>query len=430
MDQISSHEDVSKASQQQLALSLFQSMDAGGVSIVDAGQDFHFKKSSILVDVSDIGLLARRVLNGFYFLAQADPEIETHSYDLRYFKWLVNFENSNNIAHLKRVVREAQKCAVQVNVIDEANPSQENWMSVPMLGATAISGGKVMFKIPAELRRQLKDPQRHAFLSMRILAGFSRIYALELYERLCVFKQEGRTPWWEIDAFRELIKVDDLKSANEFRYFKRDIIDVAVNQINKVSDIEVEVELRRTGRSYSHIAFTVKESQRINLLLSVEESKKLYETLVSDFGLSDAELDEIAENRLAWTDARILDAVAFVKHRCATSTVKYPGKYLMNALRGGYRVGAIEKDLTVKEQKKAEVKEATQSRLFELQNKSPVGDTALPDGNELIEAWNLFCMSPSARLFKALPSEYELATPRQKKAFEGFWALQGKSTSL
>lgn len=421
MNQIVSHQ---ASMQHQLALEIFHALDATDTAITEAGQDFHLRKSSLLVDVSDVGLLARRVLNGAYFLAQHQPDAEIHTFDLRYFKWIINYANSNNSLHLKRVIREAQKSAVQVNVIDLANPTEDNWVSVPMLGAAGIRKGQISFKIPSELRGQLRDPERYSLLSMRILAGFTSIYALELYERLSIFKSDGYSPWWHVDEFRELIKVDGLKSANDFRYFRRDIIQPAIDQINSISDIDVTLELRRTGRFYSHLRFSVTASRKHLLLTSISASKELYEVLTGEFGLSDTELDEIAKNRDTWPDDRLREAIEFVRHRCATSKVLYPSKYLMTAIRDGYRVGSLERQAqkAATAQTKAAEKKAT--ALNDARNASPAPAVAFPDGVALIEAWDLFRRSPHAKLFKVLPDTFESASSRQKIAFQGFLQSQ------
>jgi hypothetical protein len=413
MNQIVSHEKTELA-QHQLALDIFHSLDVSDSPITDSKQDFHLRKSSLLVDVSDVGLLARRVLNGAYFLAQSEPDAEAHTYDLRYFKWLINYSNSNNSTHLKRVIREAQKSAVQVNVLDAANPEEDNWVSVPMLGAAGIRKGQITFKIPSELRGQLRDPERYSLLSMRVLAGFSSIYALELYERLSIFKTEGHSPWWHIDEFRGLIKVDGLKSANDFRYFRRDIIDPAIKQINETSDIDVSLELRRTGRFYSHLRFSISSSRNHQLLTSIAASKELYVTLTTEFGLSDSELDEISKNRDTWPDDRLRDAIEFVRHRCTTSKVQYPAKYLMTAIRDGYRVGSLERDAKKPKEAKSPPKIVEKQR--------PV--VTIPAGEALEDAWSLFRQSPQAKLFKPVAERYELADSRQHKAFEGFLQSQ------
>ena len=418
MNQITSHQ--AESTQQQLALEIFQTLDATDTAITESGQDFHLRKSSLLVDVSDVGLLARRILNGAYFLAQHAPDAEVHTYDLRYFKWIINYANSNNNTHLKRVIREAQKSAVQVNVIDAANPADDNWVSVPMLGTAGIRKGQISFKIPSELRGQLRDPERYSRLSMRILAGFTSIYALELYERLSIYKAEGSSPWWHIDEFRGLIKVDGLKSANDFRYFRRDIIQPAIDQINETADIDVGLELRRTGRFYSHLRFTIKVSRNHLLLSTIAASKELYDVLTSEFGLSDAELDEIAKNRESWSDDRLRDAVEFVRHRCMTSKVQYPAKYLMTAIRAGYRVGSLERlaQQATAESENIVSKEAEVIKA--LRNALPAAPIVLPEGEALQEAWNVFRNSPQSKLFKSLPDYYADANTRQKKSFQGF----------
>ncbi len=186
--------------------------------------------------------------------------------------------NSNNNTHLKRVIREAQKSAVQVNVIDSLNPKRITGCQCQCWGQLVFAKVRSPSKFRVKLLGQLRDPERYSLLSMRILAGFSSIYALELYERLSIYKGDGSSPWWQIDEFRGLIKVDGLKSANDFRYFRRDIIQPAINQINSISDIEVSLELNY-GLFTSHLRFSVTASNRHMLLSSVAASKELYEVL-------------------------------------------------------------------------------------------------------------------------------------------------------
>lgn len=423
MDQITSHQAQGEQTQQQLALDIFASMDLIDAPITEITNDFGFRKPRMLVDVSDVGLLARRALNGCYFVAQENPDAEGHTVDLRFFKWIIRYDSNNN-AHLKKVLREAQKSAVQVNVIDANDPKDDSWVSVPMIGAAGIRKGRLSFEIPKHLRGQLRDPERYSLLSMRILAGFTSVYALELYERLSIFKHEGASPWWSIDEFREMIRVDSLKIANDFRYFKRDIIVPAIEQINAISDIDVKLELKRTGRFYSHLKFVIKASEKHLLMSNIAASKKLYDKLTQDFGLSDAELDEIAQNRDTWGDDRLSAAVDFVQYRMKTSKIMYPAKYLMTAIRDGYRIGGIE--IEARRVQEAEVKaveersQVARKAIEQVKAENSVKAVALPEGEALAQAWAEFRISPNARLFKSLPETYDEATARAKKAFEGF----------
>lgn len=426
MNHKGSHEGALVTTQHQLALDIFSSLGLAEVPITDTGRDFNLRKSHLLVDVSDLGLLARKVLNGVYFVAQAAPDAVVHQVELRYFKWLINYGTSNNNAHLKKVITEAQKSSVQVNVIDAANPDEDNWVSVPMLGPAGIKRGQLSFKIPVELHSQLRDPERWSLLSMRILAGFTSQYALELYERLSIYKDQEQTPLWSLDEFRSMIRVDGLKIASDFRYFKRDIIMPAVDQINEISDIEVELVPKRTGRFITHLLFKVKPSDKHLLHAKIATSKELFDVLTGEFGLSDAELDEISSNRDTWTDARLQAAIDFTKHRMKTTQVQYPGKYLMNAIKTGCRVGSVEAEAhqaKEKAQKAAKARaEKAQAALDLARKGEPVKEVPLPEGDALVDAWKRFLASPAGKLVKPKPTSYEEADSRAQGAFRAYLA--------
>jgi plasmid replication initiation protein len=416
--------------QQQLALDIFKSFGQLEMPLVEITQDFSLRKSSLLIDVSDLGLIARRAVNVCYFLAQANAYEETHVVDLRYYKWLIGY-NSNNISHLRKALRDAQKAAVQVNS-GEANTKHETWASVPMLGAVAIQTGKVIFKIPSELRPQIDDPERYSMLSMRMQVALSSAYALELYERLCESRDQRYTRWFELDEFRELIRVDGLKSASDFRYFKRDIIAPAIAQINAETDLDVALETKRTGRVITHIRFKVEQNaQRHTLLARISASKVLFDQLTAEFGLSEKELDEIAQNRDKWSEERLAQAVAAVKEKINDGVViKYPAKYLMTAIREGWKVGSVEleqKRIVRETLKEKKAREEGVRRAHEQAMRGPDLDVELPSGAELDRAWASFVESPTSKVFGRLPPSFVDASVRQRKAFEGY--LRSKHAS-
>ena len=160
------------------------------------------------------------------------------------------------------------------------------------------------------------------------------------------------------------------------------------------------------------------------LLSSVAASKELYEVLTKEFGLSDVELDEIAKNREVWTDERLRETIEFVRHRCATSKVNYPGKYLMTAIRDGYRFGTLEKKNLETQKVASKAKEQRDLELQAIRDMSLAPKVTIPTGVALEEAWIAFRASPHAKLFKTLPIAYEDANTRQIKSFEGFLQSQ------
>ena len=341
---------ATKTVPQQLALNIFNDLSLIDTPIIDVQKDIGYNKSNLLIDVSDLSLVARRVLNGCYFLAAENPKLEYYDLPVDFFKWLINYDSRNHL-HLKKAIREAQKASVVINIIDGDNPKMDKWASVPMLGSTAISNGRVVFKIPEELRHQLHNPLGFTYLSLRITAAFNSQYAITLYEKLSTFKGQGGSDWLEIESFKEWIGVTNVKSYEEYKALRRNVIDPSISQINHISDIFITVEVKRTARKITHIRFLVRDNPDGKFVLRMDYRKsiqELYDTLVSEFGLSDENLATIMDNRPTWTNERIQMAVEFTRFRMKQTPgkIRYPGIYLMNAIEKGFSLGEAEKTRT------------------------------------------------------------------------------------
>jgi len=332
---------------QQLALNIFSDLSLVTVPITDVQKDIGYNKSNLLIDVSDLSLVARRVLNGCYFLASESPQQDYYDLPVEFFKWLINYDSRNH-EHLKKAIREAQKASVVINIIDRDNPRKDKWASVPMLGSTAISNGRVVFKIPEELRNQLDSPLGFTYLSLRITAAFNSQYAITLYEKLSALKNIGESEWLELEKFKEWIGVSNVKSYDQYKALRRNVIDPSIDQLNDISDIFVVLEVKRTARKITHIRFLVKENPNGKFVLRMDYRKsiqELYDTLVKEFGLSDENLATIVENRVEWTNERIQMAIEFTRFRLKQTPgkIKYPGIYLMKAIEKGFSLGDVEK---------------------------------------------------------------------------------------
>lgn len=336
---------------QQMVLQIFENFKLDGRTIEESPSEIRYRKHNLFIDVSDLGLVARKALNACHYVAASSPIDPTGSYtvDLNFFRWLINYDKSNNLAHLKKALREAQKSAVQVNIIDAKDPTKDSWASVPMLGATGISGGKVIFRIPEEIRPHLLEPGSYTYLSLRITAAFTSSYALTLYEKLASQLYRGGTDWFEIEAFREWISAGNIKTLSEFKNLKRYVLTPALAQINELSDIRVDYVTKATSgtKRITHLKFTVRDNPdgRLNLRSGYKDAiHELYNILTGEFGLSEELLDEIMADRETYTDERIRAAVDFTRARVANSKkdVTYPGLYLMNALRKNLRLSEVE----------------------------------------------------------------------------------------
>ncbi len=89
---------------------------------------------------------------------------------------------------------------------------------------------------------------------------FSSVYAVRLYELLMQWKSIGKTPHYELKKFREQLGIG-INEYPRMEPFKRRVLHVAIEQINESSDIIVEYEQHKKGRSITGFSFTLKKKK-------------------------------------------------------------------------------------------------------------------------------------------------------------------------
>ena len=92
-------------------------------------------------------------------------------------------------------------------------------------------------------------------------AELNSVYSIRLYELLIQWRNIGKTPLFEINQFREQLGID----ANEYpqmNNFKARVLGLAINEINKHTDIIVDYEQHKTGRTITGFTFTFTQKKQ------------------------------------------------------------------------------------------------------------------------------------------------------------------------
>lgn len=98
---------------------------------------------------------------------------------------------------------------------------------------------------------------------MKQISYLSTGYAVRLYEILIAWRSTGKTPVIELIAFRKQIGVLDTEY-NRMHDFKKRVLDPSIKQIKEHTDITVEVEQHKTGRSITGFSFRLKQKKSAN----------------------------------------------------------------------------------------------------------------------------------------------------------------------
>lgn len=96
--------------------------------------------------------------------------------------------------------------------------------------------------------------QRFTSYDLEQVSLLTSAYAIRLYELLIAWRSTGKTPVFALDDFRSKLGLEP----NEYQKmsnFKIRVLDMAVEQINRHTDINVKVEQRKTGRRITGFGF-------------------------------------------------------------------------------------------------------------------------------------------------------------------------------
>lgn len=98
---------------------------------------------------------------------------------------------------------------------------------------------------------------------MKQISYLSTGYAVRLYEILIAWRSTGKTPVIELIDFRKQIGVLDTEYSR-MHDFKKRVLDPSIKQIKEHTDITVEVEQHKTGRSITGFSFRLKQKKSAN----------------------------------------------------------------------------------------------------------------------------------------------------------------------
>ena len=94
-------------------------------------------------------------------------------------------------------------------------------------------------------------------------ANLKSVYSSRLYELLIQWRSTGKTPIINLEDFRAQLGVeeDQYKLMSDF---KKRVLDLAINDINEKTDIKVNYQQHKKGRSISGFSFTFKQKKTSN----------------------------------------------------------------------------------------------------------------------------------------------------------------------
>lgn len=169
---------------------------------------------------------------------------------------LIGF-NSHDIKHLQESLKTLMSTVFELNLLRDG---KREWKASSLLAYAEIVGGVCKYAYSPLMAQWLKNPEVYTQVNFSVLNQFSSAYTAALYENCLRFRAVGKTRDLEVDLLRMLMGAHKDASYQEFKEFKRRVLDVAVSEINRCSDIYVEPIYTKTGRKITSVSFVVKKN--------------------------------------------------------------------------------------------------------------------------------------------------------------------------
>jgi plasmid replication initiation protein len=153
-----------------------------------------------------------------------------------------------------------------------------SWLKVTMLASAEYLKGQgiIELEVSEKLRPYLVDLKNNftSFKLQSVLSLTSK-YAKRIYELASQWKDIGETKTYSLDEFKFMLALKDPLGKEEEQYvqisnFKKFVLDIAVEQINEHTDLQVSYELLKEGRSYQKVRFYVAPQKLERLPLPFE----------------------------------------------------------------------------------------------------------------------------------------------------------------
>lgn len=318
---------------------------------IETEKDMVLKKHVGLIHCENkLTLVQRKICNILLFnaLDQINDK-DIHEISIKKLCSLVGY-NSNDSKLIKESVKTLISTIMEWNLLDDKKINSDHpdeaitWNASALLAGTSIRAGVIQYSYSPQMRAVLSSLDIYGRINLFVQAKFNSSYSLVLYENCVRYKNVFKTAWFSVDLFRSLMGVPEGKYAS-FKELKRNVVNVAIKEINEKSDIHIEAQFKRSSRTITAIQFLVNENENYSpsfkRMLDTDASEtspaisaSLVEMLVSEFMLSKKQALDIVSS---YQSDYVAEKIKLVQKK---SKVSHPGAYLLSALKEDYQVAA------------------------------------------------------------------------------------------
>lgn len=202
-------------------------------------------------DGPDFTLLDRKVFNVLYANAyrrmRANPdERQRHTIKLSDLATAV-LHPLDDIRSLKESLERLWSVKVTIDYTDDANDNRQLRCHYLSYSMSKMIAGELEYAFDPLLMQFIANQQVYALIELNVSSAMTSIYGSKLYEIMSMVVRMYRDGWKAgIEELRELFELGD--KYERFDHFKKNVIDRAIEEVNRAAPFKVEADFIRQGR--------------------------------------------------------------------------------------------------------------------------------------------------------------------------------------
>lgn len=244
-------------------------------------------------------------------------------------------------------------------VVETIKENKNNWRGFTLISYVNKEGDLLEIELSKTIREALIKNDYYTTLDLLIIKSLTGIYAIILYE-LAIRYEKVKIPKMTVKEFKAITGTEEIKSYNNFNLLKVKVIEPAIREINEKTDILLEYEAEKIGKSYVSIEFKVTRKIE-NIKMEESKSEKIYiEEVKQLFSL--LPLSEQLESRKAELEKLLKNhSFEYLKADIMYMSKKNPNDFWAYFIKSTQE-GHFSKADIEKEKKKEEIKKASQEK--------------------------------------------------------------------
>lgn len=219
-------------------------------------RNYKVVKSNKLIQESRFQLALQEQKIILYLISKIKPEdmaLKEHIFEIRDFCKICGSETNSgaNYKYIKKTLKELRDKSIWIT-LDNGSETTLAWIDKVTInrnsGAVTIKIDDMMIPYLLQLQERFTSYELLYTLAMRSQ------YGIRLYELLKSYEYQRR----KIFDINELKKLLSAENYTRFPDFRRYALDIAMREINDLSDLTVTYEIIKEGRKYAKIEFSMK----------------------------------------------------------------------------------------------------------------------------------------------------------------------------